>query len=298
MHVLLLLERFDFDKNKLLAKLSGLGEVVSRSKYLELRGKFSVSDLRVFSEIKRIIIIDVGWKRLDMKDLKHDCLRVLSRHKFKNYRVKTGFLDKIALSQKSVIKMINPFVKHEGFVPSEDSKNVLFIEFKKDRKDVFYRVGVFKEKELRSSGIDYSKFIVVVEEPRLVEELSDFIRVSHIFRLPLYIVTKDKGMQVLIGRALKITKGIVEPDIHIASKPPDCFLIGFSKLGDRTEKDLKILFNKEKIGLLFGNDTYGLSNDMRQRASILCHLTPDFKKPLRGSQALSYVLGLFTGGFL
>src|SRR3989344_3544952 len=70
--------------------------------------------------------------------------------------------------------------------------------------------------------------------------------------------------------------------------------IGFSKNGNENEEKLKSVFKSdEKILLVFGNDTFGLSQDSRDRVDMLIHLTPDYKKPLKANQALAYILGVY-----
>ena len=46
--------------------------------------------------------------------------------------------------------------------------------------------------------------------------------------------------------------------------------------------------------LVFGNDTYGLSQEVRDDLDHCFRLT-ELNKPLKANQALSYVLGIFTG---
>ena len=77
--------------------------------------------------------------------------------------------------------------------------------------------------------------------------------------------------------------------------PKNITLIGFSKHAQKKEIELKEhLKTKKPLALVFGDDKFGLSQETRDRMDIMFRLTPELKKPLRASHALSYVLGIYT----
>ena len=55
-----------------------------------------------------------------------------------------------------------------------------------------------------------------------------------------------------------------------------------------------VIFNDAKIALVFGDDKYGLTQETRDKLNYCFRLTPEIKKPLRASHALSYVIGFYT----
>ena len=150
--------------------------------------------------------------------------------------------------------------------------------------------------------IEYKNLYVVLEEPRLTEEISDFLRLCWIFKMPLYIITKKQNeVENALRKAKEITKGIVYEEMIINYIPylsKDYIKVGFTKHATQNEKELVEFLDKndeEKIMLVFGNDTYGLSQEVRDDLDYSFRLTPELNKPLKANQALSYVLGIFTG---
>ena len=150
--------------------------------------------------------------------------------------------------------------------------------------------------------IDLSNFNVVIEEPRLVEDISDFLRLCWVFRLPLFVLTSDnERVENLVAKAKKITKGIDYDKFTLKYIPylsKDFIKVGFSKHSNQNELDLLEFFkdnSDDRICLVFGNDTYGLSQDVRDDLDYCFRLTTELKKPLKASQALSYILGVYAG---
>ena len=138
---------------------------------------------------------------------------------------------------------------------------------------------------------------ILIENPRLVEEISDFLRLCLIFKLNLKVIHNNKKeFENLLNKAKKLTKGrLSEFNVEVVKdlKELNYFKIGFSKHAKRNEKDF-IKFVKEKKNLLFvfGNDTFGLSQKVRDDLDASFSLGKDKIKPMKGNQALAYVLGL------
>ena len=114
-----------------------------------------------------------------------------------------------------------------------------------------------------------------------------------------YFITKDKNFNKILNKAKKETKGIDynKFNLKIVKDLPSGFsYVGFSKHSNENEKDMKnILLSDKKIALVFGDDKYGLTQDVRNKLDFSFRLTPELKKPLRGNQALAYVIGVYVG---
>ena len=71
--------------------------------------------------------------------------------------------------------------------------------------------------------------------------------------------------------------------------------IRFSKHSLKNEADMReIILQDKKIALIFGDDKFGLTQETRDKLDYSFRLTPETKKPLRASHALSYILGFYT----
>ena len=229
-------------------------------------------------------------------------MRLCQDKNIKSYFIEVKFHNKVPMSASSLYKHINPYLKHEGILVNEENGNIIYLEFKKINGILNYRLSYSKKEywyKINNIDVDLSRFVVVIENPTLVSEVSDFLRLCWIFRLPLYILTGDKvGFGNILKKAKEETKGIdyEKFKLNIAEKIPTGFvLVGFSKHANRNEKYMKdVIFNDAKIALVFGDDKYGLTQETRDKLNYCFRLTPEIKKPLRASHALSYVIGFYT----
>lgn len=300
------LNRFDKDKAVIEKKFSDSGIMTISEKDNSLIVECSnVDKILSMQETAGVFKIVTGWKPLNFKRMNEDCLKAVSESGKKIYKIQTKFLQKIKISAKSVYKHINPYLKHEGFVVSEDKAEViLYVEFMKAESEIMYRVSYsldYWHDIIGSAGVSYLRFVVVIENPSIAEEVSDFLRLCWIFKMKLYVVTKNRDFAKLLKKAKGITKGIDynQFELEIRDKfPAGYVLAGFSKLARENEIELKEFFKKEdrKIALVFGDDKFGLTQESRNKMDYMFRLTPEIKKPLRASQALSYILGFFTRG--
>ena len=297
MQYLMYLNRFEIDLNKLKDKLKSYGGSIIEKEddhLLFIFGKLELNKVKELQEVKQVIELYSDWKEFDFKILQNDCLKLSKLYKLKSYVIKTNFLNKIPISAKSIYKHINPYLKHEGIMPDEDSLNQVYIQIKKEVK-VFYRIGYSTLESLEEDN--KIKFSVILENPRLSSEVGDFLRLCWIFKLKLIIITEDKEFDKILKKAKEETKGIdyEEFNLEILNEiPNDLEIIGFSKHAKEDERKLIELFRINKnYGLMFGNDTYGLTQKARDRANFTIRLTDENKKPLRASHALSYVMGIY-----
>lgn len=305
MKYLLFLNRFEFDRNKLKNKISKLDNSATfedGEKVIIVDSKLDAGKFMQFQEIFRVVILFKNWKDFGFQNLKKDCLDLCNDKNIKKYFIENKFYDKVPISAKSLYKHINPYLKHDGLVIDEENGTIIYIELKKFNDKLMYRLGYAEQNlfnKVNVLKVDMNKFAVVIENPNLVNEVSDFLRLCWIFKLPLHIITNDKiGFEKILRKAKEETKGIdyEKFDINISKGfPTGYILVGFSKHSDKNEKDMKeVLLNEKKIALVFGDDKFGLSQEARDKLNYSFRLTPEIKKPLRASQALSYVLGFYT----
>jgi hypothetical protein len=307
MEYLLFMNRFEKDSSVFEKKLAGIGIKIksAEGKNFVAEGNnfqdcLNLSEVAGFAKIVSSWVEFVPFNFGDMKKLSLDAMNDSARI---SYAVQTKFHDKSIFSTKNVYKHLNPYLKKEGFKPDETSPEVyLYIEVMRKDKQTFFRVSYFLS-EWRNipakAAIDYSNFAVVVENPSLVDEVSDFLRLCRIFNVPLFVVTKDPEFGKILIRAKEVTKGIDFETLKVTISgdfPKGYMLVGFSKLAPKNEVGLKKFLStvKHKIAFVFGDDKFGLTQHARDRMQIMFRLTPDLKKPLRASHALSYVLGMYS----
>lgn len=308
MKYLIKLNRFELDKEKLKNKIISLDSSATfddEEGYFFVDSKIQGEKFIELQEVARVVCLFTDWGEFGFKTLKEDCLNLVRKINIKSYSIETKFYDKVPISAKSLYKHINPYLKHEGILVDEENGDIIYLELKKFSEGLKYRVGYSKRELWQKSGalnLDFSNFNVVIEEPRLVEEISDFLRLCWIFSLPLFILTKNKdAVDKLVNKAKKITKGIDYDKFTLKYIPylsKDFIKVGFSKHANQNELDLLKFFDdnsEDRICLVFGNDTYGLSQEVRDDLDYCFRLTPELKKPLKASQALSYILGIYAG---
>ena len=302
MKYLLFLNRFELDKEKLKNKLGNV-KVSDDNGRLLVEGNLDLEKVKKLPEIKKIAILKQDWKELSFSNIGKevfDCFSGGFVNGATTFKVEAKFLDKIPVSAISLYKKINSYFKKEGLTFNENSENIIYLEIKKDKK-ALYRIFTTEkniwEKDY-SFKVNMEKFIVVLENPGSVIEISDFLRICYIFKIPLYFLNTDSGFNFLLEKAKKMTKGIPyeEFKINIVKEiPKDYIKVGFSIKASENEKDLKKIFENKKIALVFGDEKFGLKQETRDKMNYNVRLTPETKKPLRASHALSYVIGIYSG---
>ncbi len=305
MGYLLFLNKFDIELDKLIEKIkkySNIENINIGKNRIELKSNnFNTKEIIKLQEVSQIIEIKTEWKKLDFKKLKKDSLDAIKENK--SYVIQTEYLDKIPISAKSIYKHINPYLKHEGLIlDTENYELVLYAQFRKENREIQYRIGkseYYIWNKTNPIEVEMNNIYVAIEEPRLEEEISDFLRLCYIFKLNFMIITQDAAKtEKLVNKAKEITKGI-PPEFKVRYIPhlsKDFLKVGFSKHSTTNEKDLLKFFEKnteDRICLVFGNDTFGLTQETRDDLDYCFRLTPEVKKPLKANQALSYVLGLY-----
>ena len=259
-----------------------------------------VNKLRMILEISDLLPVLVGYKRFSsFSDFNSDILGcfngVLSKPK--TFKVKVKFMSKIPISSISIIKRINTLLKKEGLLFNEENPDLnIYVEFDKDNKGKNYLISMYTKENTQKQEYDLDRVIILCN-PGSVIEISDFLRLSYIFKIPLIIISENTPkFKFSLNKAKKITKGIAYERFPLSimpSLPNGYVFVGFSKLATKNEKDLLSILNKKvKLAFVFGDEKFGLSDKIRAKMNYMIRLTAEQKKPLRASHALSYILGL------
>ena len=143
---------------------------------------------------------------------------------------------------------VNPYVKHEGFIPNEEAyETILYIEFKKDLGKISYRVSIQPHHTIKTiipHQTHMGNINVLIEEPELVSELGDFLRVCYIFKLPLFILSVNPTIEKMLAKAHEETKGLNEGHFTVTvvkELPKNYVTIAFTKHSPLTETKLPLL---------------------------------------------------------
>src|SRR3989338_24035 len=282
MKYLLRLQKFDMDLELLEKKLNC--KILEKKKD-RILVETNLKNLHSFNEIMEIVILKQNWKDFKtMKDFVEDCSTIINE----SYNIDVRFLEKNKFSAGHIKKKLNSYLKKKGLNYSNVGKKI-YIEFSGNQ----YRIGFLQENMINLIKTKFN-LLVILENPLTVREVSDFFRVCKVFELPL-IVLGGKEVENLVENAKKLTKGIdfSNFDLKVQNNLPKMKLIGFSKLSNKNENDLfEVMSDNNKIGLVFGNEKFGLSQELRDKLETY-RLTKSNTKPLLASQALTYILGIY-----
>lgn len=277
-------------------------KILEKDKFrITIESELTEEEISKLQEVKKVIKLYQDWMNFEsFNNFKNKCLEVAKNSKIKEYNVLVKFLNKTKFSAGELNKKVNTFLKVEGLNYSENAQ-IFYIEFKDDLK---FRIGIAEAKYWNvSSQLEkkFSNFTVILESPESIIEISDFLRLCWIFKLPLIILGDKNKNASYLKPAKNVTKGIeyTKMEIRLLNKiPRDYIKLGFSKHGKMNEVQLREFLmhvENKKIALVFGNDKYGLSQNARDEMNHMYRLTPETSKPLRASHALSYILGIYIG---
>ncbi len=291
MNYLLILNKFEISKEKLKEKIKLKLKDADfyEDNGLILETNQDINTVLHFEEIEKILPMHKDWQEFEFKSFRENF-----NIDIKNYLVKIKFLSKIPISAKSLIKKINSVLK---FHNERDPENIIYIEFIKKQNIPYYRVFIvpsnyWEKFKMQKNNYDME---IILEDPQGKEEIKDFLRLCYIFNLHLNIITNNID---LINKAKQETKGIPYENFTLnVNKKIEGIKIGFSINSKLDENNFKEFYNKnknKKINLIFGNEKFGLTQEMRDKLDYSFRLTQETKKPLRTSHSLAYILGLIN----
>ena len=292
MQLLVFLHRFDLDLRLVKKKISSFGknvDFVEENKVLLVLGdKLDVPSISSLAEVEKVLNVVSTWKALTSSDLREAASAVKGKYKV------VVKLDVPDVSSKSIYKAINSVAK--GF-DEEDYDSVVYVEVAKKGGKKHFRLSIAAKGDWERENLNAFEypFVIALESPTLVSEVSDFLRACWVFKTPLMLFGEvDKN---IIDKAREDTKNVPRDFKVLVSKslPKNIVKLGFSKNGSNGENELIGSIKKGKFVLVFGNEKFGLSQKSRDDCDALFSLGSGVSKPLRGSQALSYVLGIFRG---
>ena len=294
MKYLIILNKFELSKERFKEKVKNEFQDAKfqEDNGLILETQGDINEILYFEEIEKILPMHKDWQRLDFKTFKNN----FDNLNIKSHLVKIRFLSKIPISANSIIKKVNSVLKQSKY--SENPEKIIYIEIIKKEKP-YYRIFIIPIEYYEKFKMEKNKlnFEIVLENPGDKEEIKDFLRLCYIFNLSLNILT-NKNIDNLINKAKQEAKGIpYENFILNINKKLDGIKFGFSINSRLDENNFKEIYNKNKnnkISLIFGNEKFGLTQNLRDKLDYSFRLTKETKKPLRASHALSYILGLIS----
>ena len=294
MKYLLILNKFelkkDILKNKIKAKLKDANFYEDNGLILETDK--DINEILYLEEINKILPLYKDWQKFNFSNFKNN----FSNLNLNSHLVKIKFINKIPISSKSLIKKINSVLNSKY---NENAENIIYIEFIKKQNIPYYRIFLIPSNYFEKFKMEKIKrnIEIALENPQDKEEIKDFLRLCYIFNLPLNILT-NKNINNLINKAKEEAKGIPYEKFTLnINKKLDGIKIGFSINSKLNEKDFKEFYNKNKdnkINLIFGNEKFGLIQELRDKLDYRFRLTQENSKPLRASHALAYILGLIN----
>lgn len=288
----IILKRFDLDISKLKKQLEPYQfSIDQRSKRIQISGNIGLEELKKIAEIDKIFIEEKDISSFKLEDLRKDIESIGKKFTNFNLQIKSS----IKIPNSSIKKKLLPVLKED-----ESSKNKIILELFKEQGKNVYRIFSYQE-ILNKDKSKYSNITVLIENPRLVEEISDFLRLCLIFNLKFKVIHDNKNeFEKILNKAKSITKGKLS-DFNVEvikdlNQVQNVIKIGFSKHAQKDEKDFTEFLKKndKKLLLIFGNDTFGLTQKTRDKLDYCFSLTPDKVKPLKANQALSYILGIYS----
>src|SRR3989344_7880990 len=273
----LILNKFEIDLNRLKKKLKSF-------EIDKLTGRINTDEKVELEEVDKILVLE-NENFFSLEDLRKD----ISKIKFNNFNLRVKSYVKIPSG--TIKKKLYPVVNKKL---NENSENNILIELFKEG-NIKYRIFSYKEMKNENEN----NITILIENPRLVEEISDFLRLCLIFKLNLKVIHNNKKeFENLLNKAKKLTKGrLSEFNVEVVKdlKELNYIKIGFSKHAKRNEKDfIKFVKGKKNLLFIFGNDTFGLSQKVRDDLDASFSLGKDKIKPMKGNQALAYVLGIYA----
>jgi len=274
----LILNKFEIDLSKLKRKLKSF-------EIDKLTGRINTDNEVELEEVDKVLVLE-NENFFSLEDLRKD----ISKIKFNEFNLRV----------KSYVKIPSGTIKKKLYLVvnkklNENSENNVLIELFKEGK-IKYRIFTYKEIKSKPKN----NLTVLIENPRLVEEISDFLRLCLIFNLEFKVIHDNKTeFETLLNKAKKLTKGkLSEFNVEVIKdlKELDYVKIGFSKHSKKNENEFVqfVKGNKKKLLFVFGNDTYGLSQKTRDSLDVSFSLGPDKVKPMKANQALAYVLGIYS----
>ncbi len=275
----LVLNKFEIDLNNLKRKLKSF-EVD------KLTGRINTDEKMDLEEVERVLLLEAE-SFFNLESLRRD-IEKIKLNDF-NLRVKSY----VKIPSGSIKKKLYPIVNKKL---NENSENKVLIELFKDGK-IKYRIFSYNESKNKSNY----DITILIETPRLIEEISDFLRLCLIFNLKMKVIHNNKKeFENMLNRAKKITKGrLSDFNVEVVKDLNEIkgyAKVGFSKHSKKDEKDFVqfIKKNNKRLLFVFGNDTYGLSQRTRDNLDASFSLGPDKVKPMKANQALAYVMGIYA----
>jgi len=220
----------------------------------------------------------------------------LKKYKIKEIKAKIG--REVPFHAKAIT---DRYLKKNKYNKSGD---IIYLEANMVNEKPSVRIGIYldtynhnnfnNQNTKNQNNIKINKYPdLAIESPYTFGEIADFVRLSKIFKIKVYIATnKDKDSEEAIKEFKKTNsfdKGNVEIIDYISKLKDKYEFIGFSMWGKNTVQDILKSDSKNKL-LIFGNERRGLRKSTMDMCTSLIKIAKS-SEPLRATQAASFALG-------
>jgi len=160
------------------------------------------------------------------------------------------------------------------------------------------RLGVFLESKT-SSISEHQKSTypdLLIESPKTIGEISDFVRLSKTFKIKVYISTLNDPDCIKAISEFKSFNSFNKANIEIINFSDalrqNYVFIGFSMWGvDNISSVSSLAKGDKKLLLLFGNEKRGLKKNTMDMCEKVIKIGNNSSEPLRATQAAAFALG-------
>ena len=219
----------------------------------------------------------------------------LKKYKIKEIKAKIG--REVPFHARAIT---DRYLKKNKF---NSSGNIIYLEANMVDNKPAVRIGVYldtynhennKNKNIETKNNKINKYPdLAIESPYTFGEIADFVRLSKVFKVKVYLATnKDKDSEKAINEFKKTNsfdKGNVEVIDYISKLKEQYEFIGFSMWGKNTIQDILKINNKNKL-LILGNERRGLRKSTMDMCSSLIKIEKA-SEPLRATQVASFAFG-------
>jgi hypothetical protein len=174
-----------------------------------------------------------------------------------------------------------------------DSGDIIYLEANMINEKPCVRIGIYQNTNKTKTITKINNYPdIAIESPFTFGEIADFVRLSKIFKIKVYIATnKDKDCIEAISnfkRDSSFDKGNIEVIDYIFELKEKYEFIGFSMWGNKSIQE--IINSKRNKLLIFGNERRGLMKSTMDSCTSLIKIA-NASEPLRSTQAAAFAFG-------
>lgn len=137
---------------------------------------------------------------------------------------------------------------------------------------------------------------LLIESPKTIGEISDFVRLSKTFKMKVYISTLNDPDCARAISEFKNLNTFEKADVEIIQFSDDLkkeyLLVGFSLWGkDKVSSLSNLNIGSKRLLFIFGNEKRGLKKSTMDMCDRVIKIGENSSEPLRATQAAAFALG-------